>query len=91
MVNDIIKLYKNKNELKLVEIAYFFVTVLSFVIAGIIALFSQSLGVSVLIIPLIALIAGVMNIVTWALVKTGVEYLISIKEKKDDAKKTAKK
>lgn len=87
MVNDIIKLYKNKNELKLVEITYFFMTILSFIVAGIIALFSQSLGVSVLIIPLISLIAGVMNIVAWALVKTGVEYLISIKEKKEPAKK----
>ncbi len=91
MVNDIIKLYKNKNELKLVEITYFFMTILSFIVAGIIALFSQSLGVSVLIIPLISLIAGVMNIVAWALVKTGVEYLISIKEKKEPAKKSAKK
>lgn len=77
MINDIIKLYKDGKKLTLLEIAYFAIAIISFGIAGVIALFNQSFGVSILIVPLIALIAGVMNIVTWALVKLIIEHLVA--------------
>ena len=91
MINDIIKLYKNGKELTLLELAYFAITLISFAVAGVVALFNQSLGVSVLVVPLIALIAGVMNIVAWSLVKLIIEHLISSRESKkaeEKAKKT---
>ena len=90
MINDIIKLYREHKELKLVEIAYFFVMIISFVVAGFVALFNQPLGVSFLIIPLISLVAGVMNIVAWSLVKTGVEHLIAKQKSGEKSKSEAR-
>ena len=89
MIKDLIKLYKDRRELTLLEITYFALSIVSFAIAGIIALFNQSLGVSVLIVPLIALVAGIMNIVAWSLVKLIIEGLISSR-KEDKANKSSK-
>ena len=80
MIKDLIKLYKDRRELTLLEITYFALSILSFAIAGVVALFNQSLGVSILIVPLVALIAGLMNIVAWSLVKLVIEAVISKKE-----------
>lgn len=85
MIKGLIKLYKDRRELTLLEIAYFALSILSFVVAGTVSLFNQSLGVSILIVPLIALVAGVVNIVAWSLVKLLIEGLAS---KKDEAKPT---
>ena len=90
MINDIIKLYKEGRELTLLEIAYFAITVVSFAVAGVVALFNQSLGVSVLIIPLVALVAGVMNIVAWSLVKLIIEHLMASRKEKKVAEKSEK-
>ena len=89
MIKDLIKLYEDGRELTLLEITYFALSVLSFMVAGILALFNQALGVSVLIVPLIALVAGVMNIVAWSLVKLIIESLSN--KVKGSAAKTAKK
>ena len=80
MINDIIKLYREGRELTLLEIAYFAITLLAFGVAGVVALFNQSLGVSILIVPLVSLIAGVMNIVAWSLVKLIIEHIIESKK-----------
>ena len=90
MINYIVKLYKEGRELALVELAYFVITLLAFAIAGIVALFNQSLGVSILVVPLVSLIACVMNVVAWALVKLVAEQLANIKQAKK-AEKTTKK
>jgi len=90
MINDIIKLYKEGKELTLLEIAYFAITIVTFAIAGVIALFNQSFGVSILIVPLVALIAGVMNIVAWSLVKLIVEHMISSRKEKSKSDKAKK-
>ncbi len=90
MINDIIKLYKEGKELTLLEIAYFTITIISFAIAGVIALFNQSFGVSILIVPLVALVAGVMNIVAWSLVKLIVEHMISSRKEKSKSDKAKK-
>lgn len=63
------KLYDERRELALLQWTYLAMAVVSVVIAGIFALFNQSLGVSILIVPLVAFIAMSMNIVAWALVK----------------------
>ena len=77
MIKELIKLYKDRRELTLLEITYFTLSVISFAVAGILALFNQALGLSVLIIPLIAFIAGLMNIVAWAVVRLISEGLIN--------------
>ena len=87
MINYLIKLYNERRELTLLEIAYFALSVISFIVAGTISLFNQSFGVSILIVPLIALVAGVVNIVAWSLIKILIEGLASRK----DTKKTTKK
>lgn len=88
MIKGLIKLYEGGRELTLLEIAYFVLAIVSFVIAGIVALFNQSLGVSMLIVPLFALIAGVVNIVAWSIVKILLEGLVNKKGKSKTAKST---
>ena len=90
MINYIVKLYREGRELALVELAYFVITLLAFVVAGAVALFNQSLGVSVLVVPLVSLIACVMNVVAWALVKLVAEQLANIKQAKKAEKATKK-
>lgn len=89
------ELYQSGKELVLLEWAYLIISVASFLLAGIFALFNQALGVGVLIIPLVAFIAFSMNIVAWALVKFAVETMIpDIKSKQATARprsKTAQK
>ena len=89
MVNNLIKLIKDNRELTLLEIAYFALSLLSFAVAGVVALFNQSLGVSVLIVPLVALVAGVMNVIAWALVKLVMEQIISSRSGKKSAEKAS--
>jgi len=76
MFKSLIKLYKDNKQLTLLEIAYFALSILSFAVAGIVALFNQSLGVNILIVPLIAFVAGLMNIVIWAVIRLVIEALI---------------
>lgn len=95
MINYIVKLYKEGRELALLEIAYFTITILAFIVAAVISLFNQSFGVSALIVPLITLIAGVVNIVAWSIVKLVVEKIAGAKNDKklgtEIARKTTKK
>ena len=83
MIKTLVRLYKERRELTLLEIAYFTLSVISFIIAGTVALFNQSLGVSILIVPLFALVAGVVNIVAWSLVKL---LIGGLADKKGDGK-----
>ncbi len=87
VMNGIIKLYKNHRELLLVEITYLVITLISFVVSGVIALFNQSLGVAALMVPLVALIALVVNIVVWAMVKFVLDYVVEWYDKKNGAAK----
>ncbi len=88
MIKGLIKLYKDRRELTLLEIAYFALSVISFVVAGTVSLFNQSLGVSILIVPLIALVAGVVNIVAWSLIKIFIEALANKKDETKTSKAT---
>ena len=89
MIKDLIKLYKDRRELTLLEITYFALAVISFAISGIIALFNQSLGISILIVPLVALAVGTLNIVVWSIVKLIIEGL-SARQEHLKASKTTK-
>lgn len=87
VMNGIIKLYKNHRELLLVEITYLIITLIAFVVSGVIALFNQSLGVAALVVPLVALIALVVNIVVWAMIKFVLDCLVEWHDKKNGVKK----
>lgn len=93
------QLHQNRRELVLLEAAYLLIAILSFLLAGSIALFNQPLGNSFLIIPLVAFVAFSTNIIAWALVKLFVEAIpgktslrSNIKQNSSNkAKTTAKK
>lgn len=88
------ELFKAEKKLELLQYAYAIIFVLVTLIAGLIALVKQSVGVSFLIIPLICLISFSMNLVTWSIVKTAIEHFypeISKKEEKKDEKESKSK
>jgi hypothetical protein len=84
------KLYEDKRELALLEWTYLAMVIMSVLIAGIFALFNQSLGVSILIVPMVAFIAMSMNVVAWALIKLAADTFLP-KKKIKGKEKTAKK
>ncbi len=72
-MNYIAKLFEERRELALLQWTYFVMSILAVLIAGIFALFNQSLGVSMLVVPLVAITAASMNVVAWALIKLAAE------------------
>lgn len=73
------KLYEERRELALLEWTYLVIGVVSIMVAGILALFNQSLGLAVLIVPFVALIAMCMNVVAWALIKLAADTFLTKK------------
>jgi uncharacterized membrane protein YhhN len=67
------KLREERRELALLEWTYLAMAVVSVLIAGVFALFNQSIGMGMLIVPLVAFIAMSMNIVAWALIRLAME------------------
>jgi len=82
------RLYREKRELALLEWCYLVMVILSVLIAGLFALFDQSVGVGMLIVPLVTLIAMSMNVVAWALIKLAADTILP---KKSDKKPTKKR
>ena len=72
IVSKIIKLSDNNSPMKLLQLAYVSVGIVFVVVAGIFSLFNQAIGFGLLIVPLIALVAFVLNIVAWALISLAV-------------------
>lgn len=70
------RLYQEKRELTILEITYAILTVITFLVAAVIALLNQSLGVALLIIPFVSFLALSANIIVWALVKMFIEQII---------------
>ncbi|MBR3163886.1 hypothetical protein IKF15_01090 [Candidatus Saccharibacteria bacterium] len=64
-----LSLYKQKSQVILLAWAYSIITVISVLVAGLVALINQSAGVAVLIIPLIAVVALCVNVVVWAMIR----------------------
>ena len=63
-------LYQKHREYTLLQWLYAIVAILSLVICGIIALMNQTLGISLLIIPLTFGVAFATNLVIWSLLST---------------------
>lgn len=80
IVDYFIKLYKEKSQLALLTWAYLAITVVFVVLAGIFALFNQAFGLSVLIVPFVAIIALCVNVTAWALIRYLLDGIISRRE-----------
>ena len=76
-------LYQEKKQVALLAWAYGIIAVAFTLLAGLIALINQSIGVGFLIIPLVAAVAFSVNIVMWALIRFTIESAgVRIAEKK---------
>lgn len=85
------ELFKAEKKLELLQYAYAIIFILVTLVAGLIALIKQSVGVSFLIIPLICLISFSMNLVTWSIVKTAIEHFYPETTKKEEKESKPKK
>ena len=91
----ITRMYREKREISLLTWAYASVAVVVLIVAGLIALVSQPTGVSLLVVPLISVVAMIANVVVWALIR----FIIETHEQNEKSKvrnekqssKTAKK
>lgn len=83
-----IDLYRKNRQLVLLSWIYGAIAIIFVFIAGIFALINQSVGIALLIVPLIAISALSANIVAWALARL---VLDSIKEKFDEDEKSSSK
>lgn len=70
----LVELFRAGKKLELLEYAYMVLFVVVTLVAGLIALINQAVGVSFLIVPLICLVSGAMNLVAWSIVKTAMEH-----------------
>ena len=78
----IMGLYKNKRELTILQGLYFGVAVAFLVIAGLVALVNQSVGLALLVVPLVSFITFSINTVIWALVKLMLDTVLEMKKSK---------
>ena len=88
-----IDLYRKNRQLTLLSWVYGIIAVIFVFIAGIFALINQSVGVAILIVPLIAICALSANVVVWALVHLMLDSTakkLEENEKKKVARKSAK-
>ena len=81
------KIYREKRQVSLLTWAYAIISVAVIIVAGLIALINQSVGVAILIIPLIAIAAMCANIMVWSLIR----FILETHEQKTKAKSRAEK
>ena len=70
----LVELFRAEKKLELLEYAYAVLFIVVTLVAGLIALINQAVGVSFLIVPLICLVSATMNVVAWSIVKTAMEH-----------------
>lgn len=66
-------LYQEKKQVVLLSWAYAIIAIAVTILAGLVALINQSVGVGIMIVPLIAIVAFSVNIVMWALIRFAIE------------------
>lgn len=81
------QLYKEKRELTILEVTYLIIAIISFLVAAVIALLNQSLGVALLIIPFVSFLALSANMIVWALVRMLLDESTKNDYKKSEASK----
>ena len=87
----LVELYKSNKKLDLLQYAYGIIFAVVTVVAGLIALINQAVGIAFLIVPLICIISFSMNIVAWSVIKTAIERFFPEVLKKEEPKKKNKK
>ncbi len=90
LVNYFMNLYKGRKQVILLSWAYLALAAVTVLIAGICALVNQSVGVAMLILPLVAIIALCMNVVAWSFVRFIID-VITIRVKEKEAQEKAVK
>jgi hypothetical protein len=83
-----IGIYRKNRQLVLLSWVYGILAIVFVFIAGIFALINQSVGVAILIVPLVAICALSANVVAWALIRL---MLDSTAKKLEEAEKKAQK
>ena len=86
-----IGLYRKNRQLVLLSWVYGILAVVFVFIAGIFALINQSVGVAILIVPLIAICALSANVVAWALIHLMLDSTAKKLEAAEKAKDSRKK
>ncbi|MBO4854905.1 hypothetical protein J6X15_02140 [Candidatus Saccharibacteria bacterium] len=81
------KMYREKDQVGLLTWAYVIISVAVVIVAGLIALINQSVGVAILIIPLVAVAAMCANVMVWSLIR----FILQTHETKEKAKQRAAK
>lgn len=91
-----IDLYRKNRQLALLSIVYGLIAIVFVFIAGIFALINQSVGIAILIVPLIAISALCANVVAWALIHLAFDGIakkldeLEKKQEKSQARKSSK-
>ena len=88
ITNKVLKIAENNSPLKLLQGSYAVIGIAVVVISGLFSLFSQSLGFSLLIVPLVTFTALGLNVVAWALISLAIS--TAEKSKKRKSPKTTK-
>lgn len=81
------KMYREKSQVSLLTWAYAIISVAVIIVAGLIALINQSVGVAILIVPLIAIAAMCANVMVWSLIR----FILETHENNEKAKQRAAK
>ena len=87
----LVELYKGGKTLELLQYTYVIIFGVVTLVAGLISLVKQAVGVAFLIVPLICLISFCMNLVAWSIIKTAIEHFFPEVLEKETPKKTTKK
>ena len=69
----IVEMYRKNEKLDLLQCAYVVIFAVVTIVAGLIALINQPIGVAFLIVPLICLVTWSMNLIAWSIAKTAIE------------------
>lgn len=85
-----INLYRKNRQLTLISWVYGIIAVVFVFVAGIFALINQSVGVAILIVPLVAICALSANVVVWALVHLMLDGTVKKLEENEKAKPARK-
>lgn len=88
VIDYFVELYKENRQITLLTWCYSALTIIFVMIAGLIALLNQPLGVGVLVVPLVCVVALCMNIVFWALIHLAID--TKSKNEKKNKKNKAK-
>ena len=84
IISYIMQQVEDKKELKLLQGTYLVLGLGSVILCGIVGLFNRSLGVGMLIFPLVVIVALCVNVVMWALIKLGLDAVVNAAREREE-------